>query len=195
VPCGLAYVDEDTVKKFRKVCRWLHRELSFVAVGLTVAYAISGVAVNHIDSWNPNYELVTEEFFISPVPPGTTEEVTAAVLARLALDRPLKNTWRATPEHLRVILEGETFEVDLPSGRVLHSTFGERPFLYEVNFLHLNHGKGIWTWIADVFALVLTILALTGIFLVTGRRGLSGRGGIMLALGILLPVAYLILVT
>ena len=49
------------MNKFRKVCRWLHRELAFVAVGLTLAYAISGVAVNHIDSWNPNYELVTEQ--------------------------------------------------------------------------------------------------------------------------------------
>ena len=178
--------------KFRKVCRWLHRELAFVAVGLTLAYAISGVAVNHIDSWNPNYEMVTEQFNIVPVASGSAAEVIPAVLAQLELDQPVKSTWRASPEHLRVILEGATYEVDLPSGQVERREFTPRPFFYEVNFLHLNHGKGVWTWIADLFAVVLAVLALTGIFLVSGRRGLAGRGGVMLTVGIVLPVAYLI---
>lgn len=180
------------MNRFRRVCRWLHRELGFVAVGLTLAYAISGVAVNHVDSWNPNYELVSEKLTIAPVAPGPTEAVTAAVLAQLQIDEPVKGTWRASPDHLRVILEGATYEVDLPTGEVERQTYAPRPFLYEVNFLHLNHGKGIWTWIADLFAVVLALMALTGIFLVKGRRGLTGRGGVMLTAGIALPFAYLI---
>jgi hypothetical protein len=37
------------------------------------------------------------------------------------------------------------------------------------------------------------VLALTGIFLTRGRRGLAGRGGLLLGLGIALPVVYLML--
>jgi hypothetical protein len=180
------------VTRFRKICRWLHRELSFIAVGLTLAYAISGVAVNHIDSWNPNYQLATETFTIAPVEPGSNEEVVPAVLDQLALDEPVKSTWRSAPTRLRVILEGATYDVDLLTGRVERRGFSPRPFFYEVNYLHLNHGKGLWTWIADAFAVVLALLALSGIFLVSGRRGLAGRGGVMLVIGVALPIAYLI---
>ncbi len=38
--------------------RWsiaLHRDERYVAAALTIAYSISGIAVNHIADWNPNY--------------------------------------------------------------------------------------------------------------------------------------------
>ena len=35
-----------------------------------------------------------------------------------------------------------------------------RPLLRDVNYIHLNQGKGAWTWIADGYAVVLGILAL-----------------------------------
>ena len=35
-------------------------------------------------------------------------------------------------------------------------------------------------------------LALSGIFLVKGRKGLTGRGGVLMTLGLVLPVAYVI---
>ncbi len=40
---------------------------------------------------------------------------------------------------------------------------------------------------------ILIVMALTGIFLVRGGRGLVGRDGVMMAVGILLPVAYAVL--
>ncbi|MFO7653030.1 MAG: PepSY-associated TM helix domain-containing protein [Candidatus Krumholzibacteriia bacterium] len=176
------------------MCRWLHRELGFLAVGLTLAYAVSGVAVNHVDSWNPSYILATETSWIDPVGLGSTEDVTAAVLAQLDPGAPVKNVWRATPEQLRIIVENATWHVRLDTGEVVWEGFRDRPLLRDLNFLHLNHGKGIWTWIADGYAVVLLILALTGIFLVRGRRGLAGRGGALMAAGFLLPIVYLVLV-
>ena len=68
-----------------------------------------------------------------------------------------------------------------------------RPWFYELNFMHLNTGKGPWTVIADAYAAVLILLAISGIFLVKGRKGLAGRGGILMALGILLPIVYVLL--
>jgi hypothetical protein len=170
----------------------LHRHLGFFGVGLTLAYAISGVAVNHIDSWNPNYSETIETWWIAPVEPGATEEVAAAVLARLDLIEPVKNIWRAAPDNLRIILESATIDVVLSTGQVVRVGLRERPFLHDVNFLHLNHAKGAWTWIADGFAVVLALLALTGIFLVKGRKGLGGRGGILMAVGVALPLVYLV---
>ena len=40
--------------------RWsivLHRDVGYLAVAMTLAYAISGIAVNHVADWNPRYSL------------------------------------------------------------------------------------------------------------------------------------------
>lgn len=178
---------------FRNVCRWLHRETGFLVAGLTLIYAISGVAVNHVADWNPSYEPTTSRFTIAPVGTGETKDVAARVVGQLPLTDAVKNVWRAAPDQLRVIVESGTYDVDLVTGAVEARLLAPRPVLADLNYLHLNHAKGAWTWIADVFAVLLTLLAITGIVLVKGRNGLVGRGGMLLALGLLLPVVYVVI--
>jgi len=46
------------MKKWRKWNKWnriIHRDFGYLCVGLTIIYAVSGIAVNHVDTWNPNY--------------------------------------------------------------------------------------------------------------------------------------------
>jgi len=159
-------------------------------VGLTLVYAISGIAVNHAHHWDANYARTVTEMRMEPVGLGPTAEIRPLVLERLALSEPIKNTWRADPATLQVFLEGCAYDVNLETGEVLRRGFRKRPFLFDLNFMHLNSGKAPWTGIADVYAGGLIVLALTGIFLVRGRRGLAGRGGVMMALGVLLPLVY-----
>jgi len=47
--------------------------------------------------------------------------------------------------------------------------------------LHYNPNK-IWTWFSDVFAGALILFALTSLFMVKGKKGIMGRGGIYTAL-------------
>jgi hypothetical protein len=180
------------VTRLRKICRFLHRELGFLAVGLTLAYAISGVAVNHTEEWNPSYEQTVRHWTIEAPGDGPTDQVAPLVLEQLALAEPVRNIWRATQTQLRVIVPSGTVDVDLVAGAVESRILSPRPLLRDVNFMHLNQGKGAWTWIADVYAGVLAILALSGIFLVKGRKGLAGRGGVLMTLGLLLPVVYVV---
>lgn len=178
------------MRKFRKVCRTLHRELGYLAVGLTLVYGISGIAVNHAHHWDANYSRTVAHRQIEPVGTGPTAEIVPLVLAQLPDERPLKNTWRERDDLLRVFLEGGGYDVNLATGEVVEHGFAKRPFIYEVNFMHLNSGKAPWTGIADVYAGILCVLALTGPWLVRGRKGLKGRGGALMALGILLPLVY-----
>lgn len=175
---------------FRRVCRWLHRELGFFAVGLTLVYAVSGIAVNHVHHWDPNHTAYETPSAIEPVGAGETADVVPLVLARLALVEPVKETWRAGPELLQVFVADGSLDVNLVTGEVVRRGNTKRPLLYDLNFMHLNKGKAPWTGIADAYAGVLIVLAVTGLFLVTGRRGLAGRGGVLLVLGVLLPLIY-----
>jgi hypothetical protein len=61
------------------------------------------------------------------------------------------------------------------------------------NWLHLNRGKSAWTFIADAYAILLLGLAISGMFMLPGRRGLRGRGAVLVALGVSIPVLYVTL--
>ena len=176
--------------RFRKICRTLHRDLGFLAVGLTLVYAISGLAVNHAHHWDANYQRTLATRFIEPVGRGATAEITPVVLERLGVTGPVKSTWRAAEGLLQVFVEGGQYDVNLDTGEVAVHGFARRPFLFEVNFMHLNSGKAPWTGIADVYAGILVVLALTGPWLIKGSKGLTGRGGLLMTLGVLVPVVY-----
>ena len=60
-----------------------------------------------------------------------------------------------------------------------------------MNFLHLNTPKELWTWISDLFAASLIILAITGLFMIKGKKGFNGRGKWLFVLGIFIPILFL----
>jgi hypothetical protein len=104
-------------------------------------------------------------------------------------DEPL-NAFRPDPETLQLFFEGKTYAIDLPTGNVIVETTTPRPVLFEVNQLHLNTPKSLWTYIADAYALSLIIVALTGLFVLKGKNGITGRGAWLTAIGLLIPTAY-----
>lgn len=195
----------------RSWLRALHRDIGFLCVGLTVVYAVSGVAVNHHHDWDYNYRTdVTPVAVGTPaallgVPPGDPaaalppgqlarerqEALVAALLAALGrTDRPYTAFWSG-PDRFSLLFGKADFDVVdyAPStGVATRNLKTERPLLRPFNWLHLNEGRGAWTWVADGYAVLLFFLAISGAVLVKGRRGLWGRGGILLLLGILLPL-------
>ena len=71
-------------------------------------------------------------------------------------------------------------------------TPSRRAVLFEVNTLHLNNLKGTWTYVADVFALALMFLAITGMTMMKGRHGLAQRGKWFVGAGLLIPVGFIV---
>lgn len=200
-------------RRWRATLAWLHRDVGFLAVGLTLVYAVSGIAVNHRQDWDYNrstsVEVVTvggPAELLSDLPPARLSALKAdptsvsdpevAVLAERvgqALGRkgPPKNLFWRGPDHLSMHFEtGErdVVEYTLSSGTAEHVVSRDRPLLRDFNFLHLNEGRGAWTWIADGYAVALIFLGVSGALIVRGRHGLRGRGGVLLVAGFLLPL-------
>ena len=71
--------------KWRKWNNILHRDLGYLAFGLSIVYAISGVAVNHAADWNPNYKIENTERHIKPLDSGRilTDSQIQSVLSQL----------------------------------------------------------------------------------------------------------------
>ena len=148
------------------------------------------VAGNHKHHWDPSYREGREEFRIQPPGTGPTHEVRPVVIERLGITEPVQNTWRADKDEFQVFTEKDQFDVNLATGAVVRSGKQKRPVFYDLNFMHRNGGHGVWTVVGDIFAGILVILALSGIFLVKGRKGVLGRGGVLLVLGVLVPLVY-----
>jgi hypothetical protein len=179
--------------KLRRLIIATHRDVGYFFAGLTVMYAVSGVAVNHIDDWNPNYVIRREVVEVGELPSAEPAAVAAEVVGRLGIDEVPRSVVRMGPTGLKVFFEQRTLTVELPGGRVVDEHARRRFAFFEVNYLHLNHGKGFWTWFADLYAVGLCLLACTGIFIITGKKGLGGRGRKLLFAGIAIPLIYLVL--
>ena len=50
------------MKFIRKWGRIIHRDFGYLFFGATLIYSISGIALNHIGDWNPNYSVEIVEF-------------------------------------------------------------------------------------------------------------------------------------
>ena len=82
--------------------------------------------------------------------------------------------------------------VDLETGNGTIEKIKRRPIFHAVNYLHYNPGKW-WTLFSDVFAGALILIAITGLFILKGKNGITRRGAILTIVGIVIPIIYLIL--
>src|SRR5436190_14832406 len=104
---------------WRRWFRALHRDVGYVAVALVLAYGLSGLAVNHIDDWNPSYGFTHASFDLGPVPPSTPAAQADFVIAGLRLDPgAVRGHFLETATDLRVFLdEGQEARLDTTTGK------------------------------------------------------------------------------
>ena len=172
--------------KFMRVLRVIHRDLGFSVVGITLVYAISGIILNHLSGNDPAFYTETKTI---QLPANLTEtELSACWVADNTLP-PLKRIMRIDEGSLRVFLEGGIGIYDAANGNLSYETHKKRVLVYWINRLHYNQVKG-WSPVADFFAGSLILLAITGLFIVKGKKGLAGFGKWYVLIGILIPILF-----
>lgn len=180
-------------KRWRAWLRALHRDVGYLVVGLTFVYAISGIAINHIEDWNPNFDAVSRQHQVTlPLPAGDEETVARHVLDELGIAGEVDYTYYDPGIQLDIELaaNNHTIKVDLATGQAFEDLEQPRFFLRVANWLHYNRGKAAWTYVADGYAILLLFLATSGLFMLRGRKGLIGRGAIIVLIGAAVPIAY-----
>jgi hypothetical protein len=180
--------------RWRQVNRVLHRDIGYLCVGMTVIYGLSGIALNHLDDWNPSYSLTRANVEWPEIvrDPEVSKEQVLGFLEGLGERDGYKKHYHPQPGMLKVFLVGGSLVVDLESGNGVLEKLERRPIFYEVNFLHYNP-KGLWTWFSDLFCGALMVVAITGLFVIKGNKGITGRGAWLTGLGVLLPLAFLVM--
>jgi uncharacterized protein len=179
-------------RSWRPLLRALHRDAGYLAVGLTLIYAVSGLAVNHISDWDPNFQNYERTVGVGRLT-GDDNAMASQALGRLGVHGTPQEVYRASPTQLEIVLENRSIHLNTATGIAVDEGQKPRFFLRAANWLHLNRGKRAWRYIADAYAAGLLLLAVSGIFMIPGKKGLRGRGGLLVALGAAVPIAYVAL--
>lgn len=163
--------------------------------GMAIIYGISGIALNHgvARHWNPGIISRSESFqFRAPLQKKEVDRaVVEDILKLTGEERSYKQYYFPNDNYLMIYLKGGHIDVELSSGSVRLTRIRNRPVFKEVNYLHYNKPKKLWTWFSDIFAFSMILLAVSGIIMVKGKKGIKGRNGLLLAAGILIPLIFL----
>ena len=68
-----------------------------------------------------------------------------------------------------------------------------RAFIGAANWLHTARNRSGWRYVADVYAVLLLYLAISGIFMIKGKLGLKWRGALLISAGVSVPIAAVLL--
>ncbi len=181
--------------KLRALIIATHRDVGYFLAGVVVIYAISGLALNHVDDWNPNF--VIDRNAVKLELPATPEAVTRNDVLRVLEPLGEKSNFLSydfpSPRRIKIYLKHGSVTGLLGSGEGEYETIRRRPFLFEANSIHV-HPRGWWLWFSDLFAIGLIVLTVTGLFVLQGRHGIKGRGKWLIAAGLALPIAALLAV-
>ncbi len=178
--------------QWRAWLRALHRDFGYTAVGLTVVYAASGLAVNHIGDWDPSFESYTAQHELGPLPPDD-DAIARLVAERLAIKAKPSDVYRTSPTELDITFDHRALHVNPETGHIDEEGQKSRFFLRLANWLHLNRGKKAWRYVADTYAVALLFLATSGMFMIAGKKGIVGRGAVFVLIGAAIPTLYVVL--
>lgn len=183
-----------SLKIFRKWNRILHRDIGYFFFGMTIIYCISGIALNHKQDWNPNYDIDYKDIIITDnIDKSTvTTEWVMALLKKYGEEDHFKKYFFPDANTLKIFIDNGSVSINLKTRNGYMEKLTKRPVFFEVNFLHYNPGKW-WLWFSDIFCLGLIIISITGLFIIAkSKNSLTRRGVWFILAGLILPILALI---
>ena len=181
--------------RFRKWSRWIHRDLSNFFAGVLLVYCVSGVYMHHRDTVNVHQKVKRVAFQESSYPSGMklSREEANSLVNRYAEGKTYTQHYYPSEDRLKIFIKGgSSLELNQQSGEGFVEILSRRPIVSDMVKLHYNPGRW-WTWFSDAFAISMILVVITGFTMMKGRKGFLGRGGILMLIGILVPIFFLLL--
>jgi len=180
--------------KLYKINRAVHRDLGYLFFGMLIIYAISGIALNHKNDFNPNYIITRYEFKynLKDIPETFNKYEVLKVLKTIGEAENYKKHYFPREGSVKIFINNGNVLLNYKTGKGVVEKIKRRPILFEFNFLHYNPGN-LWVWFSDFFAISMFLLALSGLFILKGKNGIKGRGAWLTATGVIIPTILLLL--
>lgn len=181
------------LKNLRSLNIAAHRDFGYFFSSLIIVYCLSGLALNHVDEWNPDF--IIEKETVKVAGNWSREKVdqnTVDAFGKLVGESSYKVYDFPTYDQVKIYYDNASFHINFTTQSGVYEKVSRRPVFYHSNILHRNSVKG-WKWIADIFAVMLIVLNVTGLFILRGKYGLKGRGKWLIAAGMLPPIVAFVI--
>ncbi|WP_417763314.1 PepSY-associated TM helix domain-containing protein [Shewanella sp.] len=176
-----------------KFNRSLHRDIGYFCVGLTIVFAVSGIAVNHIRDWNPNYQVLQSQ---QQLPAQAWQQLSDSQLEQQMLQAadvnlPKKTSYWSSAHEFKLFLQnGSNLTLDTERSVLSAELIKPRYVLQAFNKLHLNEGHSTWVIFSDLYAAMLLFLSLSALFMVKGKHSPWRKRSVLVIAGIVLPAVF-----
>ena len=173
-----------------------HRDLAYFYLGLIIAFSLSGIFLNHRQSWNPRrYTSETKEIAITPI---IKDSVNDAFIANFTKAQQIEDDFRRfsfQENNLRISYASHDVDVDIATGNGKIVTYKTTPLLGQMTKLHIDTSKW-WIYYSDVFGIAMLTIAITGMLMIpNGRQSFKTRGWKLALAGIIFPLVFLFLLS
>ena len=172
--------------------RNLHRDLGYFYVGLIISFAISGILMNHRDSWHA--DKYTTEIKAIKINLPKENEITDEFAENLGKSLGLEDKMRRQnikKGNLKISFENHDIEIDLKTGKGELVSFIKTPIISQMMKLHKNTSNW-WIYYGDIFGISLIIIAFTGMIIIpSGKLSFKRRGWKLAIAGLIFPLLIL----
>ncbi len=181
------------MKKLRKLNIATHRDLGYFFSSLIIIYCLSGFALNHLNDWNPDFIIEKEDITIEGnYSTSNLNNELIKEFGKQVNETDYKVYDIPSAYKVKIYYDNASLLIDFTTNSGQYEKIIRRPVFYQSNLLHRNSIRG-WKWVSDIFAGMLIIISVTGLFILKGKKGISGRGKWLIGAGALLPILVLII--
>ena len=177
--------------KIRKFLRILHRDLGYFIVGMTIVYGLSGIFLNHRHDFNPDYKIYITDFQVDlPEKSDLSDNEVREILESLNDRVVYKKYYINNQGNIKIFIENGEAVINTETGKGTMQYLQKRPFIFGINKLHRASIGTLWKWVSDLMAAILILVAVSGLFLLKGKRGFSRWGWWFMVAGIVVPLFF-----
>lgn len=182
-----------------RVIRWLHIYVSMISFFLVLFFAVTGITLNHPDAFAFQQKQFTRKGKLNLN--WVSDKLDTGSINRLAILDFFRNNekitgalseWVVSPQQCLVSYKGPGYAADAFINRSDGSyelSINEAGWVGIMNDLHKGRDTGKkWSWVIDIAAIFMTIVSLTGIFLMVWMKKKRVSGLLVAIAGIILSL-------
>lgn len=191
----MCHISQKPIKvKIRKLLRVLHRDLGYFIVGMTIVYALSGIFLNHRHDFNPDYKIYRYNFETEYRDRSNlSEDEIRIVLDQFEHKIIYKKHYITNQGLVKVFIANGEVLINPQTGQGTIHYLRKRPLIFGMNKLHKATLGTLWKWVSDVMAVILLFVAISGLFILKGKRGFNRWGWWLTIAGFVVPLLFMIL--
>ena len=151
--------------------------------------------VNHIDDWNPNYQVNITQFELPGIKKHiNSDNLNQLIIEKLAISQSVKTEfWQSPTKYKLFLLNDSNLVIDFEREQAILEEIKPRIINQALNKLHLNELQRSWTYFSDFFAGLLIFLAISSLFMVKGKKGVTGNRGVLVISGFIIPLVFILI--